>query len=333
MRFSIIIPVYNREKILNKCIYSVLGQSFDDFELILVDDGSRDKSLEICNSFAKTDKRVKVITQENTGPSAARNNGLEHATGEYVVFIDSDDYINKDYLLKINDKISKGKPDLIFISFLFENDKYEILGESVLKDVDCIKKEKFSHFIKYLIDNDVFGYTWCKAVKRQIIADNNLMFDTKYSLHEDLLFSCSLVEHSSSISTICEPIYHYIKSNDSLCAKFRSDIMDNMDYVNSKLFDFYRRINIEHVDIMIVQRAVFSVFLILKNSKTKGFKYNSNEEYKRFLKGRNIREINSVRLSTYSRCISGKKKWIVFLIAKVRSVFFFKAVIKFYKTR
>ena len=110
-KISVIVPVYNAEKFVGKCIESVQAQSYIDWQMILVDDGSKDKSLEVCQRYADTDNRISVIHQENAGAGAARNTGLAKAVGDYVVFIDSDDYVDKDYFALL----AKHKEDVVFI--------------------------------------------------------------------------------------------------------------------------------------------------------------------------------------------------------------------------
>ena len=118
LRLSIIVPVYQAKEYLEKCINSILEQSFVDFELILVDDGSDDGSERICNDYAKKDERVKIIRQENQGVSSARNTGLDYATGKYIAFVDADDWVEKELFEESINAIEKSKADILYHGFV-----------------------------------------------------------------------------------------------------------------------------------------------------------------------------------------------------------------------
>lgn len=181
MKYSIIIPVYNSETFLNKCLDSVLNQSFDDFEAIIIDDGSSDNSLQICEKYAKKDNRLRVFHQENRGVSAARNFGLKEAEGEYIVFLDSDDYISEHYL----EEFSKYDSDCI------------IRGYSRFGDLRSEFMPNLTHYngktsVKNYIKNKFGGFEsrgiLSKAIKRDIVQKNNIQFDEKLRFGEDTIF-------------------------------------------------------------------------------------------------------------------------------------------------
>lgn len=136
MKYSVIVPIYNREKSIKKCVDSILRQSEKDFELILVDDGSTDNSLKICKDFEKTDNRIIVIHKENGGVSSARNAGIDVARGKYVVFVDSDDYVDNNYL----EILSSKDADLVISGVIFEStqNKFDLLNEFALLDEKLI---------------------------------------------------------------------------------------------------------------------------------------------------------------------------------------------------
>ncbi|GLG91691.1 glycosyltransferase [Sellimonas catena] len=175
--FSIIVPVYKTEKYLDKCIASILSQSYTDFELILVDDGSPDRCPQICDSYAATDDRVKVIHKENGGVSSARNCGIDVATGNYIWFVDSDDYIEP-YSLEQLYKTEKGKRGDIY--FFNISGKHE-LSMGTLDNF--LKKYYFTYVVG-------FG-PWNKLYKTSVIKENSLYFDTEETIGEDLLFNIS----------------------------------------------------------------------------------------------------------------------------------------------
>lgn len=180
---SIIVPVYNSEKTLDRCINSILEQTFQNWELLLIDDGSTDKSGEMCDSYSVRDQRVKVFYKENGGVSSARNMGLDHAKGKWITFCDSDDFVSPNWLKNYIDHISE-KTDLICQGFQYsktfniENKRcFGITYEGSVKDG-----------VSLLFENNILGYLWVKLFKRSIIEFYKLRFDTRYNYQEDQEF-------------------------------------------------------------------------------------------------------------------------------------------------
>ena len=197
---SVIVPVYNVEKYLRRCIDSILAQTFTDFELLLIDDGSKDKSGEICDEYAKKDVRVKVFHKENGGVSSARNIGLDNAKGELICFSDSDDYVGEDWLSEFVK--NSGCADLVVESF------YEVTESNTqLVKMNAIQGTKDS--ILYLYELNVLGYLWCKCFKRSIISKHNLRFNPNYRIWEDTDFILRYACFCKSIACIPFGAYYY----------------------------------------------------------------------------------------------------------------------------
>lgn len=156
--FSVIVPVYNVEKYLDKCLASILGQTFKDYECIIVDDGSPDNSNTIIDNYVKKDQRFKVIHQKNMGLSAARNVGLDIAKGDYITFIDSDDYIANDYLEKFASKITSTDADIVICGFI------EVYAEYI-KEVSS-KSENTDEIKKNILADVLHAYPWNKCYKK-----------------------------------------------------------------------------------------------------------------------------------------------------------------------
>ena len=218
--FSIVVPVYNVEQYLEKGVNSILSQTFPDFELILVDDGSKDSSGEICDRLALADKRIKVIHKSNAGVSAARNTGIEHAKGKYICFIDSDDWIENDYLQKVNDNINDF--DILFFgsvwhyedgtsrSLCFHQSEYK-------KDVH----EAIFHLLENNIDINYFGFTWNKVFRKDIIERFHIHFMENLAISEDEVFTLAYCNHIQSLKIIESPLYHYLWKSQGLTHKKR----------------------------------------------------------------------------------------------------------------
>lgn len=202
---SIVIPVYNVEKFISQCIDSVLCQTYSNFELILVNDGSTDSSGKICDDYAKKDIRIHVIHIPNSGVSAARNTGIEESKGDWISFIDSDDFVEPDYLERF--QIGKDDTDLIVQGLEY----YDNRNGSFFKQVrvcDCILGEE--GFKEKVAQNDLLrsGYPCAKAYRRSLLADK-IRFNTNLSFHEDHIFVLEAMNASKAIRLVDSVAYKY----------------------------------------------------------------------------------------------------------------------------
>ena len=239
MKVSIIVPVYNAEKYLDRCIKSILNQTLREFELILIDDGSKDNSGIICDTYAVKDNRITVVHKQNGGPGAARNAGLEIAKGEYITFIDSDDYVDENFLLSAYEAaIAKGY-DLYICGLVIETYEHCKIIET---NENTAKVEK-EYTAKTLMEDINVNYPllcisgpWCKLYRSQIIKDKEIRFDTALSLGEDSCFVMQFLHEAKNIIFSPEIFYHYYRGNsESLAAVFRKDILDITGTVYNKM--------------------------------------------------------------------------------------------------
>lgn len=214
-KISVIIPVYNVEKYLVRCINSILNQSFENFELILVNDGSTDNSLEICKTYLNKDKRIKLVSQANKGLSAARNTGLSYAKGNYICFVDSDDFVEKDYLLLLLNSIEKYDSDISMCEYYLTDNKgkrYSIGKFNEPKDIPVLSgKETFSYF--YKSDYVANVVAWNK-IYRSYLFDN-----IKYNegcFFEDELIALRLFYKAKKVSFVRTPLYNYVQRKGSI---------------------------------------------------------------------------------------------------------------------
>lgn len=199
---SIIVPVYNVEQYLPRCIDSILSQTFTDFELILVDDGSTDNSGKFCDEYSLKDNRVIVLHKENGGVSTARNYGLDIAKGDYIAFADSDDYVDSKWLENFISVLKD--EDIIVQGFIGVSDNKEV--RSYIPENNCDTNTKL---IEKLIDNSVYGYLFAKLFNRSIIEDNHIRFDCKSTFREDEQFISRYMEFTQKISISEKWGYYY----------------------------------------------------------------------------------------------------------------------------
>ena len=226
MDFSFIIPVYNAGKTIERCLNSILAQHYDNYEVILVDDGSTDDSHEICKKFQTVDKRFKVYHQRNGGPSVARNRGLDIAKGEWICFVDSDDAIDECYLEKLQQKIRMEDPEIIFIGYR----QVSALGEKVVINLPGIMVSDYYENLVRLSAKDMYGYTWIKCLKRKCIGE--IRFDEKLNLFEDEVFTCQVLKGCKKLSFMNDAIYdYYTGANGALTQKTHQDYCVKCNYV------------------------------------------------------------------------------------------------------
>lgn len=191
-KISVIVPVYKVEKYIGECINSILAQTFKDFEMILVDDGSPDKSGEICDSYAKKDNRIKVFHKKNGGVSSARNFGIDKAVGEWLCFIDSDDTILPTYLEDF--ELDKVKSDIYMQGYVKVKESRIIETH----DFNKCKESDFANILAYSEDNNIINSPCFKLYKSSIVNTNRVRFDIRTSYGEDHLFSLDYCRYISS---------------------------------------------------------------------------------------------------------------------------------------
>lgn len=214
LNISFIIPVYNCEGYLNECLDSIINQNYQYIEIIIINDASTDNSLNICNKYAQKDNRVKLITNKrNLGVSATRNIGIEKSTGDVIIFIDSDDYIEKDYIQKIITLI--GKYDLLCYGYncLYKNTKIPILLNKKINNKDVFEN-------KVMIGNEIAGYLWNKVFKSDIVKSNNIKFNENIHYCEDLLFVSQYLKYSNSVYYFNDCLYNYRMRKNSASYNF-----------------------------------------------------------------------------------------------------------------
>ena len=200
---SVIIPVYNAEKYLRKCVKSILSQRYKDFELILIDDGSTDQSFKLCNAFQAEDNRVHVIHKENGGVSSARNRGLDVAQGEYITFIDSDDWINPDLLERLMAQI--GQADMAVGGYTTISKAGNV--EQKYKDESLTYPECVCSKFDELYTNNFFNAPFAKIYKRSILGTQR--FDSSVALGEDFLFNLEYLSKCREVKTVSAIGYFY----------------------------------------------------------------------------------------------------------------------------
>ena len=214
-KVSIIVPVYNAEKGLARCVDSILNQEFRDFELILMDDGSRDGSGAICDGYARADARVVVVHKENTGVSDTRNQAIARARGTFLQFVDSDDWLTADATKLMVRAAEETGCDLVIADF------YRVVGEMVSRkgDIDADQVIGREAFVGFMMENPAdyyYGVLWNKLYRREIVESHGIRMDAKISWCEDFLFNLEYVRYATTFYALRTPVYYYVKTKGSL---------------------------------------------------------------------------------------------------------------------
>lgn len=226
-KFSIIIPIYNVEDCVEKCINSIIAQNYTNYELIMVNDGSTDKSLNIIKKYEN--ENIKIFSKDNRGAASARNYGLKKATGDFIWFIDSDDYICEDALDKLNKYINKNKSDVIIFKYYMQK------GENITIHKDTVNLKLEENLPLFSIN------LWSKVFDRKFLIDNKLYLKEGI-IYEDLEITPYILCKAKSVSFYEEPLYYYVNRNGSVShqKKFNTNRDDKFIVIDS-LIDRFKK--------------------------------------------------------------------------------------------
>lgn len=217
---SVIVPVYNVEKYLERCVKSIAAQTYKDLEILLIDDGSTDKSGEMCDAFQQTDSRIKAFHKQNGGLSDARNYGIEHSAGEFISFVDSDDYIDEKMLETLHRLITENDADLAVCSAM---DVFEGKGVTQVKEIKEFNLNKVESY-KYMLRGDGIPSACNKLYKRQTVGDVRFPVG---KLYEDGFFTPQILKKVEKTAVTSKPMYYYFRRADSITTKpFRKGDLD-----------------------------------------------------------------------------------------------------------
>lgn len=232
---SVVVPVYNGEKYIRDCIESIVSQDYQQWELLLVNDGSTDNSLDICKEYACRDKRVLVIDKLHGGVSDTRNTGIKRAMGDYILFADADDYFVQGAFGKIAAKLEQdGYPDVLAWSFEVRGPRNDFDDYQTLKSLgNHCEPLDLLHRLISIDDNKRFrGFVWRCAFKRSMIDRHQVSFIKELRMSEDFKFIVDALTHSESVTILAERLYVYRLNPDSVTAKYKAHVHDNMSWIN-----------------------------------------------------------------------------------------------------
>ena len=275
-KVSIIVPVYNGEKVLKRCIESILKQTYTNFELIIINDGSKDKSIDIINEYKEKDNRIKVIDNENKGVSITRNMGIEASNGVYIQFIDCDDHIEKDMLKEMIEAIEISDADLITTGIIIDIESKDDVKTSIqtFKHENLQGKSNIAIGVLERLDSAYIHSLWNKIFKRDIIIKNNIKMNKDISLGEDLIFNLEYLKHCNNVIFDDKAYYHYcMKDTESLTAKYREDKLELMKLLYDKCNEYFKycELNFNQINSLnnLFIKWMYSCFIDLNNPQCK----------------------------------------------------------------
>lgn len=231
---SIIVPVYNVEKYLNECIDSILNQTFQDYEIILVDDGSTDLSGKICDEYKKIDSRITVVHQENSGAAIARLNGINKANGTYLGFVDGDDWIDSKMYTDMIEIAVSSESDIVMSGYIIEKQKNE-------ECIDIINKNNISDF--FIFNSSILAPYWNKIIKKDLFESINFPITRRINMYEDNFVTFKLLNLTNKVFFMQNNYYHYRNVSNSQSKKYTVQFFNDIAYVINDLESFAKSIN------------------------------------------------------------------------------------------
>jgi len=227
---SIIVPIFNCEKYIPQCVTSLINQTYRNTEILLINDGSTDSSGLLCDNYKESDNRITVIHQNNSGVSSARNQGLDCANGDYIAFVDADDYVSPDFIYSLYNNIKN--TDISICGYYRFSDSAP-LRETLLTFTPNLPHDELFHYV--LCNNHIGGYLWNKFFRSKIIVENNIRFNTTLRIGEDMLWITEYLKHANNGVYIPKALYYYQNNRDSALQsgfhskKFNSRTITNLD--------------------------------------------------------------------------------------------------------
>ncbi|MBO5091601.1 MAG: glycosyltransferase [Clostridia bacterium] len=307
---SIIVPVYKVEKYLSECIDSILAQTYENFELVLVDDGSPDNSGKICDEYASRDKRIKVIHKGNAGVSSARNTGLDNANGDYITFIDSDDFVDKRYLEVLYNSLKQNDSDISICKFsAYKNGNYIASLEKFPKSitVDFLDNRFVNYLSQYFnFKKNIMGSCWRTLYKRELIGHYRLNQNLK--ICEDLLFLITLMCEAKKLSFSNEVLYFYRSNESSAIRSYKENYLENNIFLDKELIMLLSNKS-KRIEKILKNYRGFLCYLVLTNEmlhksgqekKENIVRIKRNDFYKNF---KLFKVLGILRIKSYPRFI------------------------------
>ena len=295
-KISIVVPIYKVEKEIHRCVESLLAQTLKDIEIILVDDGSPDNCPSICDDYAKKDNRIKVIHKENGGLSDARNFGLLEAKAEYVLFVDSDDYIDKTTCEKFYNSIEADEEIIVGDALKVEGEKESLMGHADVAIESAISGSEFLR--EQLRSNKMYMAAWLNLYKREFLINNDLFFK-KGILHEDEQWTPRVFLKAKKVRYIKFPFYYYIIRENSITKK-KDKTKNGIDLINTcyELEEIYEKIDDKELKELLNDYLVMLFLHAINYGNLYSSKFNTVYN-KKFVIGKPLSRKNKIKANLF----------------------------------
>jgi len=296
---SVIIPMYKVEDYLKRCLDSVINQTYKNLEIILVDDGSPDSCPQICDEYAKNDKRIKVIHKENGGLMAAWIDGLKESTGEYIYFVDSDDWLELESVQKYVDVIKENQPDMIINNYYMASNNSKVLKRGVeYNRYGFLENNEFEKFKNaYLRYNCSFTFhRWNKVTKRDILVNNIKYCDTRISIYEDVNINFAVMLDIKNVYLLNEPSYNYfVRENSMIRETFKEKNIVNHERVLDAMIKITEEKNANTEQLT----CCFTYFMILRLVDGILASKNKKQYFQLLVESKLLNNVYSDKISVY----------------------------------
>lgn len=287
VKVSIIVPVYNVEAYIHRCMNSLINQTLKDIEIILIDDESPDNCGNICDEYAKKDKRIKVIHKKNQGLGLARNSGIEIASGEYIAFVDSDDYVSLDMYDKLYSKVIRENADTCFCSYNRINFDGNISKCSIFLDKNVYNQENIvTDILINMLGSEPSSYedivldmsVWRAIYSRNIINNNNIRFCSEREfISEDIIFHLDYLILNKKVTIVKDSLYNYCENNESLTKSYRSDRFEKNKMLYFEILKKVKNIGIDNLAKLRLERLFLGLVRVCISQEVEYSNKNSKQ--------------------------------------------------------
>ena len=319
-KISIVVPVYNSSNTLKRCVRSILNQTYSNIEIILVDDGSKDNSIEICRELQNKDSRIIVVSGPNEGVSIARNKGIEIASGEYIAFVDSDDYIKSDMYEKLIEIAERRKVSLVFCNYeeIKKNGDSRPIDQlsQVSKRNDYANNIDIIEHMLQISDTNIFGVCWRTLIDVNLLKQNSIRFTPGITMAEDLKFILECLGATLKSGICNEYLYCFDVTGLSTTSKFMKTQDQDMDTINMWIRDFVRKLSTSRDFKVYSSICMANTVVIHAANVCKKFSpYNMLERVSYVKKKRKQADYRvALSVSLRNRNLIMKKRWIQMLL-------------------
>lgn len=252
IKVSIVVPVFNAEQYLEHCLESLSSQTLDEIEILVIDDGSTDKSVAIISQYSQRDSRIQLICKPNSGVSDTRNVGLTEAKGQFIGFVDADDWVDPSTYEVMYQQAMTLKVDIVRCGLTMNREDGSLIETITLpydQEIPYKNGEVWKKFIRMLIgtsfteanlryDKSLAGYSCVHLYDRKFLISNHMKFDTQLKVYEDLLFNLTAYSHAKSVGIMNKSFYHYRQNSLSACNRYKPDLEHNQDLIVRHIMNF-----------------------------------------------------------------------------------------------